>query len=216
MSDSYPLLIRRLADVAARVDAQRAEADAWYDRQCAAADKAIVSAEQAVRRAEAEVAAARQKVETTEAEVLHLWRGLRGRLGPAAGRIGHPPVPTPGATGDPATLLGGVRELLDRAKQRADLPPSAYPLLVMFGLIGAAAAAGLAVLARVAGERSGGELAVGMPALALVVTLLGPLVGLVPAKLLADRQHAGLEPRAVTVVVLAGLVTTGGLLALLH
>jgi hypothetical protein len=217
MSESYAPLVRQLADLAARVDAERAEADDWYDRQCAAADRAIANAEQAVRRAETEVAAARAEVEAVEAEALHLWQVLRGRLGSAAGRrTGGPPGPAPGATSDPAALLDGVRELLDRTKQRGELPTSAYPLLAMFGLIGAAAAAGLAVLARIAGERSGGELAVGMPVLALVVTLLGPLVGLAPAKLLADRQHAGLDPRAVAAVVLAGLVTTGSLFVLLR
>ena len=44
-----------------------------------------------------------------------------------------------------------------------------------------------------------------MPVLALMVTLLGPLVGLVPARVLADRRHAVLGPRPITVVLGAGV-----------
>ncbi len=50
--------------------------------------------------------------------------------------------------------------------------------------------------------------------LALVVTLLGPVLGLIPARLIADRRHAVLSPRPVLIVVVAGLATTLLLLTL--
>lgn len=72
----------------------------------------------------------------------------------------------------------------------------------------------LGVGARALGVGYGGDLAVGMPVLALVVTLFGPLIGLVPARVLADRRHAMLGPRPITVVLGAGVVTTVLLLVL--
>lgn len=214
--DSYARSIRQLAEVTRQAEAERAEADGWYERQCAAADRAVRDAEHSVRRAEAELAAAQEQVDETEAEVIHLWSILRGQLGAADRRIGEPPVPRNGASANTDALLDGVRELLDRARQPGELPNATRPLLAAFGVLGAAGAYALGVAARAFGTRYGGDLAVAMPVLALLVTLLGPVVGLAPARVLADRRHAGLDVRAGLVVVGAGLVTTGVLFALLR
>ncbi|GAB3146347.1 hypothetical protein GCM10027290_27910 [Micromonospora sonneratiae] len=216
MSTSYARLLSQLAEVTAYADAQRAEADTWYERQCAGAERALRAAQEAVRDAEAEFTAATEQVEIVDAEVAHLWQVLGGRLGSGTRRLGRPPGPAPGATAEPGALLDGVRQLLDRTKQPGELPSSVHPLLAFFGLLGAAAAYALGIAARMVGDRYGGDLAVGMPVLALVVTLLGPLVGLAPAKLLADRRHATLGPRPVAVVLIAGFVGTGLLFALLR
>ncbi|MEN3613550.1 hypothetical protein [Plantactinospora sp. ZYX-F-223] len=213
---SYARAIRRLAELTGRAEAERTEANGWYERQCAAAERAVRDAEQAVRRAEAEVAAAQQEVDRTEAESVHLWSILRGQLGAADRRIGEPPVPRNGAPADVEALLDGVRELLDRARKPGELPPATRPLLALFGVLGAAAAYALGLAARAAGDRYGGDLAVAMPVLGLLVTLLGPVVGLAPARVLADRRHAGLDVRSALVVVVAGLVTTGALFGLLR
>lgn len=211
----YDRLIRQLAETTAWVEAQRAEADAWYAQQCASAQRAVRSAAEAVRYAEAEVAAAHEQVDRIEAEVAHLWQALRNRFGWAARRIGDPPVPTQGAgPADPDALLESARELLNRTKRPGDLPSSTQPLLALFGVLGAAAAYGLGLAARAAGTRYGDDLAVAMPVLALVVTLLGPVVGLAPARLLADRRHAGLDTRAVATVLIAGVITTAALFAM--
>lgn len=215
-SGSYDALIHELAGLNARVEAQRAEARTWYERQCAAADRAVRTAEQQVRRAEAEVAEAAEQVELVDAEAAHLWQTLGSRLGVSARRLGDPPGPAPGATGEPGALLDGVRGLVDRARRPGELPGSANPLLVLCGVLAAGAAYALGVGARAVGARHGGDLAVGMPVLALVVTLLGPVAGLAPAKLVADRQHAALGPRPMAVVLIAGLVTTIALFALLR
>lgn len=211
--EAYDRLIRRLAAVTAEADAQRAEADAWYERQCASAERAVREAERALRRAEAELAAAQEEADRTEAEVSHLWRTLRGRLGGATRRIGDAPVPVKGRSEDPEALLEGARELLERVRQPGELPSSTQPLLVFFGMLGAAAAYALGLAARAAGARYGGDLAVGLPVLGLLVTLLGPVVGLAPAKVFADRRYAGLDVRAVLLVLAAGLVTTAGMFA---
>lgn len=216
VDDSYEGLVRALEELNARVEAQRDEARTWYVQQCATAEQAVRRAEQQLRRAERELAVATEQAELTEGEAAHLWHLLRGRLGISAGRMGAPPAPVGGAPTDPATLLDGVRDLVERARRRGEFPPSANPLLVGCGVLGAVTASALGAAARAVGARYGGDLAVGMPVLALVVTLLGPVAGLAPAKLLAERRHVALGPRPVTLVVVAGVVATILLLVLLR
>ncbi|MET8308863.1 hypothetical protein [Micromonospora sp. NPDC005173] len=213
-SETYAAQLRRLAELTARVREQRAEAHTWYDRQCAAADRAVADAVEQVQRAEEELVAAREEQERVDAEVAHLWQQLRERLGAGARRLGGPPAPANGGAANPALLLSRARDLLDRAGQPGELPGSVNPLLALCGVAGAVLAYALGAGARALGVGYGGDLAVGMPVLALVVTLIGPLVGVVPARVLADRRHAVLGPRPITVVLGAGLLTTALLLIL--
>ncbi|GAA3782441.1 hypothetical protein [Micromonospora maritima] len=213
-SETYSAQIRRLAELTARVSAQRAEAHTWYAEQVAAADRAVADAAEQVRQAQAEVAEARRMVDRVDGEVTHLWGQLRARLG--VRRLGDPPGPARDAAGDPVPLLRGVRELLERTGQPGELPGSVNPLLIACGVGGALVAFLLGLGARALGAGSGGDLAVGLPVLALVVTLLGPLVGLAPARLLADRRHAVLTPRPMILVAASGLATTLLLLAVTY
>jgi hypothetical protein len=213
-SETYAAQLRRLAELTARVAGQRAEAHTWYAQQCAAAERAVAEAAEQVRRAEAELVEARDLVERVDAEAADLWGQLRDRIGWSGRRLGDPPGPARDAAGDPLLLLEGVRELLARARRPGELPGSANPVLVACGVGGAVVAYLLGLAARALGHGSGGELAVGMPVLALVITLLGPLVGLAPARLIADRRHAVLTPRPMLLVAGAGLATTLVLLAL--
>ncbi|MEU1753968.1 hypothetical protein ABZ436_15065 [Micromonospora matsumotoense] len=205
-SDTYAAHVRRLAELTGRVATQRAEAQAWHDQQCTAAERAVAQATAQLGDAEQEVTDARSMLERVDTEVGHLWAELRSRLGPR--RLGDPPGPARGVTGDPVPLLRGVRELLDRTGQRGELPGSVNPLLALCGVAGAVVAFALGAGARAIGKRYGGDLAVGMPVLALVVTLLGPVAGLAPAKRLADRRHALLGPRPLAIVLAAGVLTT--------
>ncbi|MEU1888781.1 hypothetical protein [Micromonospora sp. WMMD987] len=205
-SDTYAAHVRRLAELTGRVAAQRAEAQAWHDQQCVAAERAVQQAVTQLHDAEQEVTDARSMLERVDTEVGHLWAELRSRLGTR--RLGDPPGPARDVTGDPVPLLHGVRELLDRTGQRGELPGSVNPLLALCGVAGAVVAYALGAAARAVGQRYGGDLAVGMPVLALVVTLLGPVAGLAPAKRLADRRHALLGPRPLAIVLAAGVLTT--------
>lgn len=207
-SESYAAQVRRLADLTERVSVQRTEANTWYEQQCASARRAVADAEDQVRRAERELSAARELQERVEAEVRLLWQELRGRFRSADRRMGGPPHPADGAAGDPLPMLAAVRDLLARTGQPGELPGSVNPLLAVCGAVGALVTYALGTVARTTGDRYGGDLAVGLPVLALVVTLLGPLVGLIPAKVFADRRHAVLGPRPMAVVVVAGLLTT--------
>ncbi|MET8232048.1 hypothetical protein ABZS77_15395 [Micromonospora sp. NPDC005298] len=212
-SETYAAQLRRLAELTARVREQRTEAHTWYERQCAAADRAVADATDEVRAAEQELVAAREQQEHVDAEVAHLWQQVRARLGDR--RLGGPPTPTNGIGAiDPVLLLTRARDLLDRAGQPGELPGSVNPLLALCGVAGAVLAYALGTGARALGVGYGGDLAVGMPVLALLVTLIGPLIGLVPARVLADRRHAVLGPRPITVVLGAGAVATALLLIL--
>ncbi|MGW3617148.1 hypothetical protein [Micromonospora arida] len=212
-SETYAAQLRRLADLTARVREQRAEAHTWHERQCVAAERAVAEAAEQLQSAEEELVAAREQQERVDAEVAHLWQQVRSRLG--ARRLGGPPAPANGVGAtDPVLLLAKARGLLDRAGQPGELPGSVNPLLALCGVAGGVLAYALGAGARALGAGYGGDLAVGLPVLALVVTLLGPLIGLVPARVLADRRHAVLGPRPITVVLGAGVVATGLLLAL--
>ncbi|MEV6811548.1 hypothetical protein [Micromonospora sp. NPDC051296] len=207
-SETYAAQLRRLAELTARVHEQREEARAWYEQQCAAADLAVTESAAEVNQAEGELVAAREAQERVDAEVAVLWQELNAQLGGGGRRAGTPPAPAPEATGDPGPLLDGVRDLLYRTRQRGELPSGVNPLLALCGVAGAVVAYALGAGARALALRSDGELAVGLPVLALVVTLLGPVLGLIPARVLADRRHALLSPRPVLIVVAAGLATT--------
>jgi hypothetical protein len=213
-SETYAAQLRRLAELTSRVATQRAEAHTWYAQQCAAAERAVAGATEEVRHAETAVVEARELVERVDAEAAHLWQQLRVRLGGGTRRLGDPPGPARDAAGDPVPLLRAVRQLLDRTRQPGELPGSVNPLLALCGIGGSVLAYVLGGLARAVGTGSGGDLAVGMPVVALVVTLVGPLLGLAPARLLADRRHAVLGPRPIIVTLAAGLVTTVLLLVL--
>ncbi|MFC7549951.1 hypothetical protein [Plantactinospora sp. GCM10030261] len=210
--------MRRLAALSGRAAAQRAEARDWYEGQIAAAERAVDAAEREVAAASARVTAAREVAERVEADAGRMWQALPARLNIPPARLGAPPVPVADATAtdDPEDLLDDVRTLLERAGRPGDLPASANPLLMVYGVLGAALAAGLGAAARMVGTRYGGDLRVGLPVIGLVLTLLGPVVGLAPARRLADRRHATLGPRAMAVVVAAGLVTTALLVAVLR
>ncbi|GIJ24926.1 hypothetical protein Vqi01_00880 [Micromonospora qiuiae] len=207
-SETYAAQLRRLAELTARVHEQREEAYAWHEQQCAAADRAVAESADEVNRAERELVAARETQERVDAEVAMLWQELNSRLGGGGRRAGTPPAPRPDATGDPEPLLEAARDLLRRTRQPGELPSGVNPLLALCGVAGAVLAYALGAGARALAARTDGELAVGLPVLALVVTLLGPVLGLIPARLIADRRHAVLSPRPVIVVATAGLVTT--------
>ncbi|MFV2018236.1 hypothetical protein [Micromonospora sp. LOL_023] len=220
MADSYPVLIRRLAELAAGLQARRDEAQHWYADRCASAQAAVERAEAQLADLSQARAEAGLEVEEVDREAATIWAEFAHRLGPRADRFGGVPAPTSGpgaASPDQADRwLTAARELVERSVEAEPLPRTAHPALALFGTAGAAAAFGFAAAARWTGEHHGGDLAVGMPVIALVVTLLGPLFGLAPAKLLADRRHAVLDIRSVAVVLVAGLVTTATLVVLLR
>ncbi|MFY1694095.1 MULTISPECIES: hypothetical protein [unclassified Solwaraspora] len=221
MDDSYPAAMRRLAELAAALQARRDEAHHWYAQRRTIAQDAVSAAQAEVDDLLQAHADAAHDVAEVDREAAQIWTEIGYQLGPVADRFGGLPAPAagPDAAGGPEgpqVWLDRARALAARSAEPGALTPAAQPVLALFGALGAAAAFGLATLARWVGLRYGGDLAVGMPVIALVVTLLGPLFGLAPAKALADRRHAVLHLRAVATVLIAGGVTTVALVGLLR
>jgi hypothetical protein len=208
---TYHQAITRLADTYAGVDAQRTEADEWYERQLAAVARAEQEASAAVEAAQEALDAATELVERIDAEVEEVWRTTVRRLGPSAARYGGPPPPVP-SQGDeeynPHQMIESASDLLDQTWRPGRMPQSAFPWLVALSAFGAAVAFALREAALWAGHSYGGDLAVGLPVLALVVTLVAPFVGLWPARVVADRRHVALDATTITVVLATGLATT--------
>ena len=211
---SYHQAIARLAQTYAGVDAQRTEADEWYERQVAAAARAEREAAAAVEAAREALDAATDLVERIDAEAEEVWRTTVRRLGPSAARFGGPPPPVPLQAGEeynPHQVIESASRLVDETWRPGRMPQSAFPWLVVLSAFGAAVAFALREAALWAGRSYGGDLAVGLPVLALVVTLVAPFVGLWPARVVADRRHVALDATTITVVLATGLATTVGL-----
>ncbi|MCW6010606.1 hypothetical protein K1W54_39565 [Micromonospora sp. CPCC 205371] len=211
----YEDSMARLASRYASVDARRAEADDWYQRQVAAAANAQREAEAALAAAETELTAARALVDRIDHEAEELWGRTVRLLGSAARIFDGPPPPIvlpPSNAYNPDQVLDETRSYLEKRARPGRMPGKAYPLLMLWSALGAAIAFGLREAARWAGREYGGDLAVGLPVLALVVTILGPLAGLWPAKVIADHRHVTLDPTTIAVVVATGLITLTALL----
>lgn len=211
--ERYRDLVARLDRRHAELAAERAQVTAWYEQQRAAAESAVRRAGAAVAQATAEVDQARSTVERTDLEAHRLWRLLEDRIGP----LGQPPPPaTVVVDDDPADLLQAVEGRLERHRRAPRETPSwVSPLLVVSGVLGAGIGYAAAHGARWAALRIGGDFAVFAPVLKQIVTLLAPLAGLVPAKLLADRRHTRLDGGAVGVVLISGLLALGALLVVM-
>ncbi|BCB90451.1 hypothetical protein [Phytohabitans suffuscus] len=208
---TYHEAIAELAGAYASVDSQRTEADEWYQRQVAAAARAVEEATAAVEAAQRAVDEAAELVERIDAEAEEVWRTTVRRLGPPAARYSGPPLPghlQAGEDHDPRHDIGSASELLDRTWRPGRMPQRTLPTLVVLSALGAALAFTLREAALWAGRSYGGDLAVGLPVLALVVTLVAPFVGLWPARVVADRRHVALDTTTIAVVLATGLATT--------
>lgn len=208
MPDSYRDLIVRLARRHDELAAERAGIATWHAQQQAAAQAAVDRAAEAVARAGAEVEEARSIVERADLEVHRLWRRLEDRVG----QLGPPPDPSSvtGSDDDPDRWLREVDQRLERpARVRRELPGWVSPLLVVFGVVGTGAGYAAAQGARWAALRTGGDFGVFAPVLEQIVLLLAPFLGLLPAKVVADRTEGRLDGGRIAVVLVVGLLTLG-------
>jgi hypothetical protein len=214
--------LRRLAELDHEAAAHRDEARRWHDRGSAAADAAVQAAEQALHDAEHDVQAAQRDLEAVDARAAGLWLDFVYRAGPPAERFGRatpaPMVPRQRAGDDEL----GAEEYLQEAAQRVTYTRPAQPvtnatqlLFSALGALGGAIGVGAARTLRWAGHTGGGDWAVGLPVVALIVMLLGPALGVGAAKLVAERRGVGLDPSAVAVTLLSGLVAVAVLYAAL-
>jgi hypothetical protein len=213
----YRAVLGRLTALADSAAAHRAEAARWYEQRCAAADAAERTAEQAVRQARDAVRAAQRDVEEVDARAAGLWSEFVHRVGPAAERFGRtvPPPVVPRQRGErqPDDYLNEVVTRLAYTPPSRPLTNATQLLFAAFGAVGGAIGFALAEALRWAGRQAGGDLAVGLPVLALIVMLTGPVLGVAGAKRVADRRGVPLDAAAVGVLLLGGLATVGLLYA---
>jgi hypothetical protein len=206
---SYRELIRSLAGIDAEVDTHRAEAHEWYARTVANAEAKHREAAQRVTACTQRLRDANRRADDIDMRVYGLWEDVKAR----AGRLSSAPTPLAPPEDDPRGAdewLMEARVQMARSGRLPGLPEQTRRLLVVFGVLGGllAGLAGFGV--RAAGRSVGGDLAVVLPVLALLLTLaLGPIVALLAAKVYADRRGAVLEAGAVSVLVISALVTAG-------
>jgi hypothetical protein len=203
MPESYPSLIAKLVAVQDALGREQGEVHAWYAAQLAAATEAVDRAAAAVERAGREVADAQEAVDRVDFAARRLWGDLGNRLswraakrrGPVPGPVADPPP----AGEQPDRLISQVRARLAAAPVVQVLAPWAYPLMALFG------AACAAAVARVA-------LALTAPGWTRIALLAAaPLLGLLPARLLARAQRSPLDPWSILLTLAAGAATVAAL-----
>lgn len=204
----YRAILAELTALDDRAAGHRAEAERWYADRAAIADEAERTAEEAVRQAVRAVRQAQRDREEIDARAAGLWSDFVHRVGPTAERYGRtvPEAVLPRQRGDRSP-----HDYLQEVATRLSYTPPARPLTglhqVLFAAFGAAGGTvgyTAARALRTAGERAGGDWAVALPVVALIVMLIAPLLGVVGAKKLADHRGTPLDAAAVAIVLIAG------------
>jgi len=219
MSDDYRALLRRLTTLDAEAAAHRDEAIQWHDQRVARADQAVATADDDVRAAAQALREAQRTREAVDARASLLWSTFTGTVGARAERFGST-LPPPAV---PRQRDRDAEEYLKEAESKARYLPPSRPftgattvMFALFGFIGGVAGVAVNQALRWAGQSAGGDWAVALPVVALIVMLVGPVLAVFGAKRVADRRGVGLNAAAVATVLVAGLVTAGLLLAALQ
>ncbi|GLZ00543.1 hypothetical protein [Actinoplanes sp. NBRC 103695] len=207
----YRGLVRQLAGLAAAAAEDRAEAGQWHDDKVAAAADKLRAAEEDMHEAEQRYRAARKAREGIEAEVADAWNRYIHDTGGKAERFGRT-APEPAI---PRQRDRDAHEYLEQAAASARVKAApARPLtgattimFAAFGFLGGACGVAAHQILRWAGREAGGDWAVGLPVMALIVMLLGPILAVFGAKRVADRRGVGLDATAVATVLVTGLFT---------
>ena len=208
----YRAVLSRLAGLDAEAAAHRAEATEWHDGRVAAADEAVRAAEEDVKAAAYAVRRAQREREEIDVRAAGIWSDFVHGVGAPAERFGatlpHPAVPR--------QRDRDADEFLQEAAATTKYTPPPRPLsgattlmFAAFGFMGGAVGVAVHQILRWAGREAGGDWATGLPVLALIAMLAGPVLAVVGAKRVADRRGAALDAAAVATVLIAGLVTAG-------
>lgn len=212
----YRSIVRKLTNLDDEAAGHRLEAHNWHDKRAREADNAVAAADQRIREAQAAVEVARRRLEDVDARAAGLWAEFAHQVGRAADRFGtYAPQPT-----IPRQRDRDAEEYLQEAAATAAWTPPTRPptgsasvLYTVVGALGGAIGVAANHLLRWAGREGGGDWAAGLPVVALVVALLGPILALVTAKRVADRREMLLDASAVATVLIAALISAGLVLA---
>jgi hypothetical protein len=215
----YRDVVRRLTALDDEAAGYRAEADRWFDGRVAATAEKVRAAEQEVRDAERAVAEARRGQEAVDARVAGLWSDFVHKVGPSAERFGRA---KPAATVPQQRDRDAEEYLQDAATSVRYTPPKrplnggVKALFAAFGFLGGGVGVAVYQALRWSGRAVGGDWATAAPVLALIIMLLGPVLAVFAAKLVADRRAVPLDLAAVATVLITGLLTAGLVLAALR
>lgn len=222
MSADYGGLLTALSAAATRREADLAAAERAYADGVAAAAAEVRRAGAAALVADKRAAAAAGAVVEVDREAGRLWDDLRRVRSPWAPRTGPPPEPIVIVDGSasPDAVVGALdraRRGIDAARPgapRAPLPKAVPPMLPLLG----------AAVAAVVGILAGGLVAVaelGPPGAGVVRTLgwlaylVAPFAGIpVAARWVGRRFDSRLDPGALGLIVVGGLVALCGLVVL--
>lgn len=207
----YRGLLRRLAGLEAAAAADRTEAGEWHDERLAAATDKLRTAEGDVLAAERAVRAARKDREAVEAQVNETWNRYVHDTKGRAERFGRT---APEAT-IPRQRDRDAEEYLHEAETTMRQPTAAprpftgatTAMFALFGFVGGACGVAAHQVLRWAGREAGGDWAVALPVIALIVMLVGPVLAVFGAKRVADRRGVDLDASAVATVLVTGLFT---------
>jgi hypothetical protein len=213
----YRSVVRKLTNLDEEAAGHRTEARAWHDTRAIEADNAVRAADQRIRETHAAWQTAQREREEVDARAAVLWAEFAHRTGRLAERFGtHPPQPAVPHQRD----RRAEDYLQEAAAVAAQAPAPRKPssgatlLYVVLGALGGALGVAAWSTLRWAGREAWGDWAVGLPVVALVVALLGPLLAVITAKRVADRRSLQLDPSAVATVLIASLIAAGLVLAL--
>jgi hypothetical protein len=213
----YRSVVRKLTNLDDEAAAHRAEAHAWHDSRAVETDNAVRSADERIRETQAAWRAEQRRREEVDARSAVLWAEFAHKMGRVAERFG-PQAPQPAV---PHQRDRDATDYLQEAAATAartpaqGKPSSGVTLLyVVLGALGGALGVAAWSTLRWAGREAGGDWAAGLPVVALVVALLGPILAVVTAKRVADRRNMQLDASAVATVLIAGLIAAGLVLAL--
>ncbi|WP_305789053.1 hypothetical protein [Symbioplanes lichenis] len=213
----YRSVVKKLTELDDDAANHRTEARTWHDTRAAEADEAVRAADRRVREAAAAADAAQRRLDEVDATVERLWSDFAHTAGRPAERFGRPPGPVVPRQRDRA-----VEDYLQEAEATANRKTAIKPIkgaaLLYVGLGALGGAVGLAAwsLLRWAGRESGGDLAVGLPVVALIVALLGPILAVIVAKRVADRTKEPLDASTVVTVLASALITAGLILVIVR
>ena len=213
----YRSVVRKLTNLDNEAAAHRAEARDWHDSRAVAADNAVRAADQRIRETQAAWRAEQRRREEVDARSAVLWAEFAHKAGRAAERFG-PQAPQPAVPHqrdrDAADYLQEAAATAAWVPAQGKLTGGVTLLYVVLGALGGALGVAAWSTLRWAGREAGGDWAAGLPVVALVVALLGPILAVVTAKRVAERRSMQLDPSAVATVLIAGLIAAGLVLAL--
>jgi hypothetical protein len=213
----YRSVVRKLTNLDNEAAAHRAEARTWHDSRAIQADNAVRAADERIRETHAAWRAAQREREEVDARSAVLWAEFAHKAGRVAERFGaHAPQPAV-----PRQRDRDAEDYLQEAEATAAWKPAprkptsgASLLYVVLGALGGAVGVAAWSVLRWAGREAGGDWAAGLPVVALVVALLGPILAVVAAKRVADRGGTQLDASTVATVLIASLIAAGLVLAL--